>query len=192
MWKIRLHPRVDINEVDGTGTGTREYAKVVANWKEWIKRLQRISAWIVATGNVGFQTESRLEPHVGKPIAGIGSKCPGPDVRGTENAELPQPLKIEVPAAPLSCDRPPESCAQSVSQFVCYSSLVGRIPPIQAQIVGIYRDSSCQRARRVDTPETNLMVWDIVEETWFVFIGPHGKNRRFASDTLFAAVAIRM
>jgi len=62
MAPLRQYARVNVSEVDRSGTGIRNHPKVVSNRKQCIERSQRIGFRVVTAGNISLYAEPRLEP----------------------------------------------------------------------------------------------------------------------------------
>src|SRR6202035_5010074 len=69
--KGALDTRVNVDEVDRTGTGGRQDSKVVALGKERIKCSKRFRVWVVTARDVCLRAEAWFQSHGRKPVAGF-------------------------------------------------------------------------------------------------------------------------
>ena len=135
--KLRLKPRMHVDEIDWAGPGIRQHAEVVSNRKYRTEGAQRGLAGIVSAGNISLHADARSQWRGGKAVACI--RCEGPSSNSvrTETAELPHALVVEIPIVFLCRRWTPEPRAQSVAVFRRCSAIVCGGLSIQAQIVAI-------------------------------------------------------
>jgi len=59
---LGLYPRVNVYEIERTGAGVSNDAKVVSDRKQRVERSQRVCLWVITAGNISLYAEPRLEP----------------------------------------------------------------------------------------------------------------------------------
>src|SRR5262245_7345728 len=130
---------------------------------------------MIAAGNISLCAGARLQRFAEKAVAVFGSNRPRPNISGAECPKLPKRLVIKVPPGSFCRDRLKNSCANGVSQFLSRASLKRRVFAAQAQIIGIQRNLLGTCSRGIHTPETDLAVGLIVEESKVVHVRANGK-----------------
>ena len=81
MAPLCLYARVNVSEIDRSGTGIRDNPKVVSHRKQWIERSQRVCYRVIAAGNISLDAEPRLEPPRWDCVTIVGGESPCADVR---------------------------------------------------------------------------------------------------------------
>src|ERR1700683_1915233 len=176
MGKCSIDARMNVHEVDGTGTSCGQNPKVLAFRKQRIERSQRFRVRVISAADVSPCDEARFQLHGRKSVAGFGRDAPCQNVTRTEGAELPEGLVVEIPSRPIFGDRAGNSGSEGVAHFLRGTSLEGRLFSVQTQVIHVYRNLLECGAGCVDSPETNRVVGHIVEESEIVHVRTQGKS----------------
>ena len=59
---LGLYPRVNVYEIERTGAGVSNHAKVVSDRKQRVERSQCVCLWSITAGNISLYAEPRLKP----------------------------------------------------------------------------------------------------------------------------------
>src|ERR1700758_3008131 len=62
-----------------------------------------------------------------------------------------------------------------MADLMCRSSLKSAVSPILSQVVKVQRRFVGNWTSCICAPEAHGVIWSVVEESWFIFVGPHRK-----------------
>src|SRR5579864_5178790 len=96
-WKVRLDPRMHVDEIDWSGSGIGQHSEIVAHREYRAEGAQRSATWIVSAGDIRLHTDPWLQRQREKTVARIGCNRPRAYAARTETAELPYGLVVEIP-----------------------------------------------------------------------------------------------
>src|SRR5882724_4045960 len=178
VWERSLNPRMKIDEIDGTWTGSSQDPEVVPFREQCIECSEyiRIRFRMVSARNIRSGAESGFQHYRWKPIAGFRRNGPCTDIGRAECSELPERLVVEVPTGSFSGDRPRDSYAETMTQLLRGAPLKCCTLAVQSQVIRIERHFLGERPGRINSPKGDLVIGSIVEESGLVQIGPHGKS----------------
>src|ERR1700733_3015822 len=172
-WQLRLDAGMNIDEIQWSRPGCREYAEIIAHREQRVEGAQQVCVRIISAGDVGFDAETRLQAHVREVVSCVARHGPCFDIRRTEGAKLPQCFIIEVPSGFFSGRGTEDPGSYRVAEFARRASLECCVLSIKSEVVCVHRDSSCDWPRRINAPKASRMVGSIVEESRVVEVGSH-------------------
>src|SRR6266436_4263407 len=160
----RFNARVYVDKVDGARTCGGDDAKIVALWEQGIERTEGIRPRIVATGDVCLGAESRFQWNGWKPVTGLRCHSPCPDICGTEASKLPKRFVIEIPARLRLSNGTRQTRTDAVTHFVTDTSVEGGVFSVEAKVVSIQCEALFERPDAVQSPESDRMIRNVIEE----------------------------
>src|SRR5258708_3087498 len=167
--------RVYADKVDGTRTCRGEDAKIIALREQGIERTESIRPGIVATGDVCLDAESWFQRNGREPVTGFRCHSPCPDICGTEASNLPKCFVIEIPTGFRLSDGTRETRTYTVPNLLADASVECGCFSIEAQVVSIQREALFERSDAVDSPKSDSMIRNVIEEARFVQVRSHGE-----------------
>src|SRR6266404_9790814 len=94
---------------------------------------------------------------------------------GTEGSKLPKRFIVEIPAGVPLGDGTRETRTDAVPHFVAYTPVECSCFSIKAKVVSVQRDSLRQSSDAVYAPESDSVVWDVIEEARLIHVRTHGE-----------------
>src|SRR4026207_1990052 len=158
-----LNPGMQIEEVDGTWTGSSHDPEVVSFREQCIKCSEciRIGFRMVSARNIRLGAEAGFQHDCWKPIARFRRSSPCPDVGRAECSELPECLVVEVPTGLFGRDRPRQSCAETMTPLLRGTPLKCCTLAVQPQVIRIERHFPGERPGRIYSPEGDIVIGSI-------------------------------
>src|SRR5258706_9279242 len=94
---------------------------------------------------------------------------------GTEGSKLPKRFIVEIPAGVPLGDGTRETRTDAVPHFVAYTPVECSCFSIKAKVVSVQCDGLRQRSDAVYAPESDSVVWDVIEKARLVQVRAHGE-----------------
>src|SRR5262249_26690036 len=120
---------------------------------------------MIAARDIHLCAEARFQRHRREPITCFRCNRPRADICGAKRSELPKRFIVKGPTGPFGRDGARNPCAYTMAHLLSRASLKVCVLAIQSEVIGIQRDALRKWPRRVDTPEADLVVGGIVEES---------------------------
>src|SRR5713101_2052796 len=155
VWERPLNPRMKIDEIDGSRTGSSQDPEVVPFREQCIECSEciRIRFRMVSARNIRLGAEAGLQHDCWKSIARFRRSSPCTDVGRAECSDLPKRLVVEVPTGLFSRDRPRQPCAETMTQLLRGTPLKTCTLAIQTQVIGLERNFLGERPGRIYSPK---------------------------------------
>src|SRR3954454_381589 len=111
---------MNIDEINRTRTSSSQYPEVVPFREQCIEGPEciRLRFRMIAAGNIGLGAEAGFQCDGWNSIARFRRNSPCTNIGRAECSELPERLVVEVPTGSFSRDRPRQSPAHSMTQFL--------------------------------------------------------------------------